>query len=472
MTEKRNETDASSEPRRISALRRLDADPRGLTTFGRSVALAGATLLFFGLAFGNYPYLLCALALLGVALWARLTPAPQVEVAREASATDVRAGDAVEVTLTVANAGAAGAFSFHDKVPDVFLMDGGSNFDAAWLDAGAQTSLRYRLLAPRRGAHELGGVRATAFDPLFMQTSPVALVDSRTELVAHPRTPPVPRIKTGSAWGRSNLPGGDKATRGILTNDFRELRPYERGDPLKSVNWKATARQSRDELELIVNDYEVEGKKVVWLFADASPYTVGGTTLQNAFDELAAATLSVAGHYLDLGHRVGLTVWGSGSPRVIYADAGDLQERRIAAALATAEPGVPGESIGAAVEATKGFLARERPLLFVFTLAGRDPALPRALATARALASTGRRAAPVVVVAPLLDDEPAAPAPIAPRFRKKSQPPPVDPSLAARVVAIHERAALKGLERRGVTVIRYHPTRTPLAPLLAKGVLR
>ena len=388
------------------------------------------------------------------------------------SADDVRAGDPVDVALAVTNAGPPAALALHDKVPDVFLLDAGSNFAAAWLPAGSATSLSYRLRAPRRGAHEIGGVRATSFDPLFLQTAPVASFDLRTEVVAHPRTPPVPRIKTGSAWGRTHLPGGDKASRGILTNDFRELRPYTRGDPLKSVNWKATARQSRQDLQLIVNDYEVEGKKVIWLFTDASPYTVGGTTLQNAFDELAAATLAVAGHYLDLGHRVGFTLWGSGAPRVVYADAGDLQERRIAAALAVAEPGAPGEGINQAVEATKGFLARERPLLFVFTLAGRDPELPRALASARALASTGRRAAPVVVVAPLFEEAPAAPAPPAPRFRRKSAPPPVDPALAARVVAIHERAALKGLERRGVNVVRYHPTRTPLAALLAKGVMR
>ncbi|HET6403465.1 MAG TPA: DUF58 domain-containing protein [Candidatus Thermoplasmatota archaeon] len=451
--------------------KRNDADPRGLTAFGRSVAFAGALLLFLGLAFGNYPYLLCALLLLGVALWARLTPAPRLDVARAVSADDVRAGDPVDVDVVVQNSGAAAAVALHDRVPDVFLLDDGSNFDAAWLPTGEGASLRYRLRAPRRGVHELGGLRATSFDPLFLQTAPVAEVDARTELVAHPRTPPVPRIKTGSAWGRTHLPGGDKASRGILTNDFRELRPYARGDPLKSVNWKATARQSREGLELIVNDYEVEGKKVIWLFADASAYTVGGTTLQNAFDELAAATLAVAGHYLDMGHRVGLTLWGAGGPRVLYADGGDLQERRIAAALATADPGQPGDGVHAAVEATKGFLARERPLLFVFTLAGRDPELPRALATARALASTGRRAAPVVVVTPILE-EPPLPAPHVPRFRKKAQPPRVDPALAARVVAIHERAALKGLERRGVTVVRYHPTRTPLAALLARGMMR
>jgi uncharacterized protein (DUF58 family) len=462
---------------------RKDADNRGLTAFGRSVAFAGAVLLFFGLMFGDYPYLLCSLFLLGVALWSRQTPAPQIEIARALSAEDLRAGDPLDITVDVVNMGPAGAFSLHDKVPDVFLMEAGTNMAAAWLPTGARAQLHYRLRAPRRGQHDFGEVRATAFDPLFLQTAPITSTGTTSEVLVHPRQPPVPRIRTGSAWGRTHLPGGDKATRGILTNDFRELRPYERGDPLKKVNWKATARQSREDLNLIVNDYEVEGKTVVWLFTDASAYTVGGTTLQNAFDELSNATLAVAGHYLDLGHRVGFTLFGSGAPRVVYADGGDLQERRIAAHLATADPGQPADNpldpnvpasapsqrsaVVEAVEATKGFLAREKPLLFVFTLAGRDPELARALVSARALASTGRRAAPIVCVTPIVEEPPAPPAP---KTKGRLEPP--DPELARRVVAIHERAQLKGLERRGVTVLRYHPGTLPLSALLARGVLR
>src|SRR5581483_1055007 len=431
---------------------RTEDDAKGLAPFGRALATAGAAMLTLGLAFGDYPYLIIAVMLLGLCYWARGHAVPGLSATRTLSRREVRAGDTVDVSVEVRNEGAQPVgLSLHDKAPDAFSLEAGGNFGAGWLAPGQRATLRYRLRPPRRGTHPVGALRATAYDPLFFQSAPVSEAAPADDVTVHPRTPPAPRIRTSAAWGRTLLPGGDKASRGILTNDFRELRPYARGDPLKSVNWKATARESREDLRLIVNDYEVEGKKVVWLFVDASPYTVGGTNLGSVFDEIASGALAVAGHYLDMGHRVGFTLFGAGQTRILYAEGGDAQERRMAALLATAMPGEPGEDVQRAVEAAKGFLAREKPLVFVFTLPGRDPGLAKALLSARALASTGRRPAPVVCVTPIL---------------------PGDGSTAARIVAIEEKAQLKGLERRGITVIRYHPQRAPLQALLAKGVLR
>lgn len=447
----------------------MSEPPKGLTPFGRKVTLAAAALLLLGLAFGAFPYLLCALLLAGVAFAARGLRAPRLEARRTLGPQEARAGDTVDVEVRVASAENAGV-TLHDKTPDPFLLMDGRNFSAAWLPAGHAATLRYALKTPRRGTYPLGPLRATAYDPLFLQSARVADVGEASDVTVHPRTPSAPRIRTSSAWGRAHLPGGDKALRGILTNDFRELRPYERGDPLRQVNWKATARQSRmGELNLVVNDYEVEGKKAVWVFVDASPYTVGGTTSESAFDELASGALAVAGHYLDQGHRVGFTLYGSGQTRVVYPDAGDLQERRIAAVLASAEPGEAGDDAAKAVEATKGFLVREKPLIFAFTLAGRDPTLGPALVSARALATAGRRPANVIAVTPILADSDVGPTPSSPQGRP---PAAEDASLAGRLVAIREKAQLKGLERRGVTVLRYSPQTAPLMAMLAKGAIR
>lgn len=425
---------------------------RGLTPFGRSLATGGGALLFIGLAFGDYPYMLAALFLLGVAFAARGLQVAQLRAARKLSADDVRTGEPLGAAVALVNDGAPVGVTIQDRAPDAFALDAGSNFDAAFLPTGGRAELRYQLRAPKRGAHLIGPARVTVYDPFFAQAAVVEDVGEPNSVAVHPRTPPAPKIKGGAAWGRSHLPGGDRATRGILTNDFRELRPYERGDPLKQVNWKATARMSRgDDLHLIVNDYEVEGKKVVWLFLDASPYTVGGTTLESRFDELSLAALSVAAHYIDMGHRVGFTLYGAGHAHVLYADAGDMQERRIAALIGGVSPGEPGDGIGEAIELAKGFLAREKPLIFIFTLAGRDPTLGGALVKARAIASTGRRPAPVVAVSPMLDEE---------------------TSPVGRILSLNEKAQLKGLERRGVTVLRYHPQKAPLQALLAKGVIR
>lgn len=446
------EVDAAleAEPSAESAQKPL-AVVRGLTPFGRTLATSGALLLVLGLAFGNYPYLLCAFLLLGVAFGAKALPEPRLSVARAISAADIRTGEALDVIVEVRNDdGDAAGVTIHDPVPDPFLLDGGSNFEAAWLERDA--ILDYRLRPPRRGAQTFAPTRVTVHDPMFVQSARVVDAGEEDEVVVHPQAPAAPRVRAPSAWGRSHVPGGDRALRGVKTNDFRELRPYQRGDPLKAVNWKATARASRGELNLIVNEYEVEGKKAIWVFIDASDYTVGGTNLENKFDELAHGALAVAAHYLDLGHRVGATVFGNGPTRILYPDVGDLQERRLQAALGSVAPGTaPGEGIAKAVEAAKGFLAREKPLIFVFTLAGRDADLPRALVNARALASSGRRPAPVVAVAPMT---------------------PLDGSPSARLVALSEKAQARGLERRGVSVVRYDPEQTPLQALLAKGVIR
>src|SRR5581483_7516420 len=167
---------------------RTEDDAKGLAPFGRALATAGAAMLTLGLAFGDYPYLIIAVMLLGLCYWARGHAVPGLSATRTLSRREVRAGDTVDVSVEVGNENEQPVgLSLHDKAPDAFSLEAGGNFGAGWL-------------AP--------GQRATAYDPLFLQSAPVSEAAPADDVTVHPRTPPAPRIRTSAAWGRTLLPGG------------------------------------------------------------------------------------------------------------------------------------------------------------------------------------------------------------------------------------------------------------------------
>ncbi|MHB8605243.1 MAG: DUF58 domain-containing protein [Thermoplasmatota archaeon] len=428
-----------------------------LAGFGRFVLTVGCALLVLGLALGNFPYLVCAIFLLALAWTSRTRVAPAVSVERVALAQQWKADEPTRVTLVVRGAKRDGveraACTLFDALPEPFALDAGSNFHA--LVAGPTAAeIEYTVKVGRRGPHALGPTMLAFPDPLFLGAPLVETVAPAGDIVVQATAREIPRLRMAAAWGITAFPGGDKGRRGTLTNDFRELRPYAPGDPLKHVNWKATARASIRDVSLIVNDYETESKKAVWIFLDASRDTLGGTTLARTFDEMVAAALSVAQHHLDRGHRVGLTLYGGDAPRLLYPDASETQTRRVANLLTFAEPAATeGVGLAAAVEATRGFLVREKPLVFVFAPLGRDPTLPPGLANVRALGAAGRRPAQVVVLSPRPSDAGMV------------------EGAAKRIARAAAEAQRSALAQRGLVVIEWEPGNPVIERLLARGML-
>jgi len=81
---------------------------------------------------------------------------------------------------------------------------------------------------------------------------------------------------------------------------FDQLREYDRGDPIRDVHWKTSAKRAGD--DLVVMEYEADDRRErVELLAEADP---------GRADETAEAAASVAGHLLDAGVAVGLTLPG------------------------------------------------------------------------------------------------------------------------------------------------------------------
>jgi len=105
---------------------------------------------------------------------------------------------------------------------------------------------------------------------------------------------------------------------------FAGVREYERGDPLRDVNWKASAKRPS---EFAVTEYAGEGA--------TDRVTVAAEAVGPRADSVAEAAASVAVHLLDAGVAVGVA---TASGRVEPAH-GDPHRRRLLAALAAFERG-------------------------------------------------------------------------------------------------------------------------------------
>jgi hypothetical protein len=97
---------------------------------------------------------------------------------------------------------------------------------------------------------------------------------------------------------------------GIPTTDFREIREYTQGDHYRNINWKASAKKlSIQPGKFLVNDYEKEGKKVVWIFLDCATHMAMGTTVNNTLEYAIRATMGFTNFYIERDCRVGFCVY-------------------------------------------------------------------------------------------------------------------------------------------------------------------
>lgn len=165
-----------------------------------------------------------------------------------------------------------------------------------------ETTVAYDLTLARRGAHEVGPVTVTARDVLGLAQKTFTYRDRQEVLV-------YPRIRSLGERARQELnllPDLDLIdTRG----EFDGLREYQRGDSLRDVDWKSSARQPDD--ELIVKEYvDDEDLGEIHIAAETewkNRLTRTGERARESADAMAEATASIADLLLETGLSVGVT---------------------------------------------------------------------------------------------------------------------------------------------------------------------
>lgn len=191
--------------------------------------------------------------------------------------------------------------------------------------------VEYGIELRERGEHALGPLTATLTDPL-------GLVARRFVYEGGERVLVYPAVRPITAAGP--LAGLVEQTGNPDRQTFDSLREYVRGDALRDVHWKVSAKHD----DLVVMNFASESEGAVTVVAEtveggtaspsgAEPGAETGTDADRA-DEMAAAAASVVGHLLDARVQVELIVPGG------HLEAGvEERQRRAALALLARTPG-------------------------------------------------------------------------------------------------------------------------------------
>jgi len=266
------------------------------------------------------PFLLA----LGVGLALAPTPAFTAELELPERAVE---GDTLTARITLTAATPVERLDVYLRLPDGLTSPEACRATAIHLGRGERRELALPLTARRWGAHRVG--------PLYLRVrDPAGLLVVEGIL---PRAPHVRVYPTQDSLRRILQPretqvhsGTEVARRKGEGIEFADIRPWAPGDPLKRINWRASARRS----DLWVNESHPERNTDVILFVDS--FEEARLADAGTLDLAVRATAALADAYIRRRDRVGLVSFG-GILRWLTPGMGRVQLYRIVDALLDTE---------------------------------------------------------------------------------------------------------------------------------------
>jgi uncharacterized protein (DUF58 family) len=288
---------------------------RGLTTRGRSFLAAAAAAGVSALILGErdllrVAVLLAALPLLAAAYVGR----SRYKLACTRSLEPGRApvGSSARVILRLQNMSRlpTGTLLLEDRLP--YALGSRPRVVLERLGAHQASSVAYTVRADVRGRYPIGPLVVRLTDPfgLCELTRSFPSVDRLTVI---PQVVGLPSVRLAGEYAGT----GDSRARSVAVHgeDDAATREYRRGDDLRRVHWRSTARTG----ELMVRREEQpwESRATVVLDDRAAAHRGEGPTA--SFEWAVSATASIAMHLRQAGYKLRL-VTGSG----IDIDASEL----------------------------------------------------------------------------------------------------------------------------------------------------
>ncbi|NLE07761.1 MAG: DUF58 domain-containing protein [Dehalococcoidales bacterium] len=417
-------------------------------------------ILAIGLFFGNIILITISLVPFVVVVLGNLSSEPAGITASTAGVSPkLSLGRIFTMVRTVDVREGCGIIRLYQEIPEEFERIEGENYRVVWKpDKPLRVVMTLRLRCSKRGDYIIPPLKWVSHHYLYLKADNGTAGES-IPVSVWPKLLKHREVRQLRNLALSPFPLADTSKIGVAGTDFREIRPYVSGDPVKSINWKATAyRANPGNIWPLVNEYEREGRKSVLMFLDASESVEIGSKNRNVFEYSVEAAVNLLSYFIDRGYRVGAAINGKQNLN-FYPDSGRQQLTRIVPRMvnlkATGEP----ERLLNSIDYFRNYIVNHHPLsVIVTTLEGKDEEIPdRFFDKLKSLYSV-RRKPPIVLVNVIGRD--LIPCPVEYNSR------------LPLLMNLQSMPKLHKLRRFGVTIIEWNPENQSFHSVMAGRVRR
>ena len=417
-------------------------------------------LLLPGVFFGNL--VLVAMSLVPLLLLVggmAFTPPRVVSVATEKMTSPVWAGDEATVVRRVAVTGGIGLVKLHQPLPPEFELVEGNNLLVHWSGRGRvgpdTIEMSFRVRLAKRGRYSLPPLEWVSQNALRLSQEQGS-AGEHVDLEVWPRFYRPRTVKNLPGLSVSPFPSADIAKIGIPGQDFREIRKYVSGDPIKNINWRATARRAEQSMWPLVNEYEREGRKSVLIYLHASQAVEIGSSIDNGLECGLEAAANLLFYYLEKGYRTGIYVCGR-PPRYFYPDTGRIQFRKALRHLIDLQAGYEAKELLTAVEATRDYVLGYNPLTVLITTLDLRSSHVVETAVHRIRQMYSRRRRPSIMVIGIDAHS------LIPQEAEQA-------SSVAALMRLQTRPLVRRLRSYGANVVEWHPPQETFSSVFSRQV--
>lgn len=224
----------------------------------------------------------------------------------------------------------------------------------------ASVTLRYEITPNRRGKRSLDGITMRYALPLGLLQRQER-VELKQDVDVYPDVHAARALEMLRRQGREDARVGSLRVRGGDT-EFERLRPYQIGDEIRHVDWRASARRD----DVVVRQFQAESNQNVVFAIDTGRAMRGESHGLTAIDHALGAALLTADVALRGGDKAGLFTFDDRPRTFLKPTGGRSGGRKLARATYALDAGFSATDYRSAMVHLKTQM-KARSLFIVFT---------------------------------------------------------------------------------------------------------